>query len=307
MISIIIPLYNKESYIGRAIQSVLNQTFTEYEIIVVNDGSTDKGVEVIKGIDDARIRVIHQENQGVSAARNRGLQEAQYDWVAFLDADDAWNPQFLSTMLHLRESFPECDICASAYQHVSQDGQERNLILNRLPFEGKEGVLSNYFEVAAFSNPPICSISVTIKKSALLEIGGFPLDIKSGEDLLTWARLAASHKIAYCKEPLATFFPERETYYSKPSRIPEEGDPVGKELVALQEKYPSTIGLNDYIAQWHKMRASIYLRLPDQKSNCRKEIAIAKQFSQAFNKKLVLYRLLSLTPYNMRMKLFSKL
>lgn len=307
MISIIIPLYNKESYIKRAIQSVLHQSFTEYEIIVVNDGSTDNGVDVIKKIDDTRIKLIHQENKGVSAARNRGLQEAKYDWVAFLDADDAWNPEFLSTMMRLKDLFPDCDVCASAYKHVSQDGHERNLILNRMPFGGKEGILSNYFEVAAFSNPPICSISVTVRKSALIEIGGFPLDIKSGEDLLTWARLAANHKIAYCTEPLATFFPERETYYSKPSRIPEEDDPVGKELVSLRDRYPSTIGLDDYIAQWHKMRASIYLRIPKQSSKCRKEIVLAKQFSHAFDKKLLLYRLLSYAPYSLRMKLFSKL
>ena len=90
MFSIIIPLYNKELSVKKTIYSVINQSFRDFEVIIVNDGSTDNSVKVIETIDDARIRVIHQVNQGVSAARNYGIQEAKNQWISFLDADDLW-------------------------------------------------------------------------------------------------------------------------------------------------------------------------------------------------------------------------
>lgn len=90
MFSIIIPLYNKEQSITNTLNSVLNQTYKVFEVVIVNDGSTDKSVEKVLAINDSRIRVIHQDNQGVSSARNKGINEAKYDWIAFLDADDLW-------------------------------------------------------------------------------------------------------------------------------------------------------------------------------------------------------------------------
>ena len=97
MISGVIPLYNKAHTIVNTLSTVINQTFKDFEVIIVNDGSTDNGVEVIKSnFNDTRIRIINQENAGVSAARNRGVKEAQGDWIAFLDGDDEWHPKYLS-------------------------------------------------------------------------------------------------------------------------------------------------------------------------------------------------------------------
>lgn len=94
MFSIIIPLYNKEKFIKRALDSILNQSFQEFEIIVVNDGSKDNSEEKVKEVSDPRIKIINQVNAGVSAARNRGAEEAQYKYLAFLDADDIWDKYF---------------------------------------------------------------------------------------------------------------------------------------------------------------------------------------------------------------------
>ena len=108
MFSVIIPLYNKELSISNTIQSVLDQTFQNFEIVIVNDGSTDNSVKEVEKFDDKRIRLIHQENQGVSAARNRGIEEAKYEWIAFLDADDLWMENHLEEMTKLIHDYNDC-------------------------------------------------------------------------------------------------------------------------------------------------------------------------------------------------------
>ena len=94
MFPVVIPLYNKEVYIKNTLNSVLAQTIKDFEIIVVNDGSTDKSAEVVKSLSDPRIRLINQVNAGVSVARNRGINEAKADLIAFLDGDDEWKTKF---------------------------------------------------------------------------------------------------------------------------------------------------------------------------------------------------------------------
>ena len=125
-ISIVIPLYNKAASVTRSLRSVFAQGCPDVEILVIDDGSTDGGDEVVRGIADRRIRLIRQENRGVSAARNRGIAEAAADWVAFLDADDEWLPGFLETIFGLRSQFPDCDVFATAYFYCLPDGQVRH-------------------------------------------------------------------------------------------------------------------------------------------------------------------------------------
>ena len=96
--SVILPLYNKEESVGKTVRSVLSQTHEDLELIVVNDGSTDESLRVVRGIKDDRIRVFSQENQGVSVARNRGMDEAKYNYVAFIDGDDLWHKDYLAVM-----------------------------------------------------------------------------------------------------------------------------------------------------------------------------------------------------------------
>ena len=106
MFSVVIPLYNKEESIFNTIKSVLKQSCQNFEIIVVNDGSTDRSVDAVKAINDERIRLIHQENQGVSAARNRGINESRYEWIAFLDGDDLWESNHLEEIVKMMNTFP---------------------------------------------------------------------------------------------------------------------------------------------------------------------------------------------------------
>ena len=260
MITIVIPLYNKESSIATALESVLAQTYPNFEVMVVDDGSTDGGAAVVEGYTDARIRLIRQENAGVSAARNRGIEEAKGEYVAFLDADDEWMPEFLAEIVALQKEFSDCKAQATSYVQC-QNGEKKGIILNRLPFTGERGVLTNYFEVATHSNPPVWTGAICIERALLQELGGFPLGIKSGEDLLTWARIATRTHWAYSLKPYAIFNMEGYNKNERPKRIPADIDVVGNELKQLWEQKPQAKGLKHYIAHWHKMRSSIYLRL----------------------------------------------
>ena len=297
MISIVIPLYNKAATIERAVRSVLNQTIQNFELIVVNNGSTDGSEEVVKIIQDPRITFISQDNQGVSMARNKGVETAQSEWVAFLDADDEWKPTFLETVLRLKEQYTDCSVCATAYQRCNAHGVFEDIKLQGVSI-AESYRLDNYFEVAAVSDPPFCSISVMVKKEALLAVGGFPNGVHQGEDLLTWARLAASYKIAYSPTPQSIFYTGEQSAMDHPKRIPADDDIVGRELAILYNQ-KQTPGLKQYIAKWHKMRASIYLRLPNGSRKCRKEIREAQHWHR--NPRLALYYVFSLCPYKLRM------
>jgi glycosyltransferase involved in cell wall biosynthesis len=132
MISVVVPLYNKQLFFRRALDSIFTQTHHDFELIVVDDGSTDQSLEVVKGIRDPRLRVFSQSNQGPGAARNRGAAEARGEYVAFLDADDEWLPDFLRKSLDALEQAPDCGFCVSAFF----DGPERRNSHTRLEARG---------------------------------------------------------------------------------------------------------------------------------------------------------------------------
>lgn len=256
----VIPLYNKAESVRRAIESVLAQSLPPTEIIVVDDGSTDGSAEIVRRIADGRIRLICQPNGGVSAARNLGISTARSRWIALLDADDEWMPGHLAAMHALRERYPSCRVLASAYVLRRGGSPDRSIVL-RGGVPDQAGVLSDYFDAASRSDPPLCSSAVVIAREALHAVGGFPVGVGQGEDLLTWARLAAGHSIAYSREPTAAFW--QPATDSGPTRAPEPDDRVGRALRALLDDVPPATrpSLTRYIALWHKMRGSMYLAL----------------------------------------------
>ena len=266
VISIVVPLYNKEHEVERSIRSVLAQTVDDYELIIVNDGSTDNGPTVVQSFSDPRIHLINQENAGVSAARNRGIKEARADVIALLDADDEWHPDFLETITRLRNHFSLCSVFATNYLYRNIDGSLMPTIIRGLPAAHWEGTFEDYFKVASNSDPPIWSSAVAVTKEAITSIGGFPVGVTAGEDLLTWAKLALKYEIAYSTLPAAVFH-LRESLWGRPTRIPDSVDTVGQELekILQEEKHKNVYGLREYIAHWHQMRASMYLRLGKRK------------------------------------------
>jgi glycosyltransferase involved in cell wall biosynthesis len=124
-VSVVIALYNKAAYIRRALDSVLAQTYQDYEILVIDDGSTDDGPVIVASYHDPRLRLIRQENTGPGAARNRGMRESTSPYVTFLDADDEWRPEFLQTNVSIVTAHPEVEVVTSSwYQDVRWDGRK---------------------------------------------------------------------------------------------------------------------------------------------------------------------------------------
>jgi glycosyltransferase involved in cell wall biosynthesis len=289
------PLFNKEREVSRAIRSVLAQTFHSYEIIVVNDGSTDNGPAILRAINDPRIHIIDQKNAGVSAARNRGINEGKADLIAFLDADDEWLPNFLETISRLKSNFPSCSVFATNYLYQNVDGLFMPTIVRGLPKGKWEGVIKNYFKVASQSDPPIWSSAVAVRKAALASIGGFPIGVKVGEDLITWAKLGLQYKIAYSTYPGAIFY-LRESLWGRPTRIPDSVDMVGKEFERMldAEGNKEIRGLKEYIAHWHQMRASVFLRLGKRKEAINEVKKIAGYSKK--NPKLYVFFAIALLP-----------
>lgn len=211
--SVIIPLYNKAPYIRKALESIFAQTYTDYELIVVDDGSSDDSLAIAKQCitdrcavdrhDGCRlalpVEIIEQANSGVSAARNNGVAASNGEYVAFLDADDWWEPTFLEKMAEFIAKFPEAGLYASNYIYY-KPGKTR-VAINNIP-TGYFNYPKAYYEGGAM---PITSISVAVQRKIFDETGGFPLGIKLGEDFLLWAKIAIQHKVAFLNEPLAWY------------------------------------------------------------------------------------------------------
>ncbi len=305
-ISVVIPLYNKRTKILRTLNSVFDQTYLPEEIIVVNDGSTDGSEQIVVELNNPLIRMINQPNLGVSAARNLGIKEAKSEWIAFLDADDEWMPEYLKTIKLLSEKYSQCNILATGYFFQHYSGVQKGIVLRKLPFKGEDGILTNYFEVAVNSHPPFCSCSIIVKKESIKSIGGFPLKIHSGEDLLTWAKLACCNDIAYCINPQAIYYLNPAGNTDKRSSGPPEFDLVAIELNKLRNnctKHPKK-HLTQFIAHWHKMRASILIRMSNKKAQTLKEIK-KSIITYPFNLKVYLLLCILILPKSIINKLFQ--
>ena len=211
--SIVISLYNKADYIENTLKSVLNQTFADYEIIVINDGSTDDSVTKVLGFNDSRIQLYNQENQGASAARNLGIEKAKNEYIAFLDADDLWKINHLEILNALIQNFPNAGIFASRYELVFNNGK------NDIPkFKGisadYEGLIPDYFKTS-LPYPIATSSSIVIPKSIFEKTGFFKPAISSGQDVDMWIRIASKYPVAISNKVTASYLHYIEYSLSK--------------------------------------------------------------------------------------------
>ena len=196
--SVIIPLYNKEAYVRKALESVIAQTFKDFECIVVDDGSTDNSADVVRELVNDRFRLIRQPNAGVAAARNNGVKASKGEYVCFLDADDWWEPNFLEEMDRLIKEYPDAGLYATNYVYYKPG---KTHVASKL----KRGYM-NYPEAYLRSGAmPVTSITTCMLRKVFDETGGFPVGIKLGEDFLLWAKTALHYKVAFCEKPLAYY------------------------------------------------------------------------------------------------------
>jgi glycosyltransferase involved in cell wall biosynthesis len=212
MFSIIIPLYNKESSIAETLQSVFEQEFSDFEVVIVNDGSTDRSLEVVSGFTDARIRVFSKENGGVSDARNYGIKRAEKEFLAFLDADDGWNPMYLQKMKELIEKFPKAGMYSSAYKTVIK-GKEYFLKTDM-----KEGYVDNFFLASIHSHISWTSATV-VRRSGIAKTGYFPVGMISGEDDYFWTKFAIHFPVVFTPEVLAIYNRADETLIARAGKV----------------------------------------------------------------------------------------
>jgi glycosyltransferase involved in cell wall biosynthesis len=180
--SVVIPLYNKESEILDTINSVLNQTFSDLELIVVNDGSTDNSLSVIDTIRDPRLTIVTKKNGGVSGARNLGILNSRGSYVALLDGDDIWLPDYLHEIKQLIDKFHDCRIFCTNYIVSSEKFK------NQVQQPVRHSCENNYFELAMYV-PFLTASSIAIKRDCLDNGMVFKENLSHGEDLDLWIRL----------------------------------------------------------------------------------------------------------------------
>ena len=195
--SIIIPLYNKEEHIVNTLQSVFDQNYDDYEIIIINDGSTDTSHQLVSNIENDKIRYFLTKNNGVSSARNYGIKKAIGKLVAFLDADDYWYPNHLEIISQLYNKFPKAGLYATSYTKKFNQksiflASFKNIIADSSSFI----IVDDYFEsssIDAIAFSSACAIPISV----LTSMNGFDTTITHGEDTDLWVRIALQYQIAF--------------------------------------------------------------------------------------------------------------
>ena len=225
--SIIIPLYNKAPYICKALESVLAQTYTDYELIVVDDGSTDESASIVETmlceamrlqgykatrqedgkaedalptrlIAQSPYRLLKQQNAGVSAARNNGVAQATGEYLAFLDADDWWEPTYLERMAQLIKDYPEAGLYACNYVYYKPG---KTHVALDIP-TGYINYPEAYYESGVM---PVTSITAIMPRAVFDEMGGFRNHLWMAEDFDLWIRIVLKYKVVFLNEPLAYY------------------------------------------------------------------------------------------------------
>lgn len=196
MFSIVIPLYNKVNSIDNTLKSVCQQTYADFEIVVVDDGSTDNSSEAVRKCQDSRIRLISKQNGGVCSARNRGIQEARGEYIALLDADDLWNKDYLTEQVKMIHDFPDAAMWGINFAEVTEGDRLVRRLSTGLP-DGYRGYVEHYFEMPGRVSDLFCSSSVVIRKDVFDKVGMFDERIKYAEDTDMWWRIIATQRVAF--------------------------------------------------------------------------------------------------------------
>ena len=184
MYSVVIPLYNKEKSIFSTVQSVLNQSYKNFELIIVNDGSTDNSLNIVKNLNDERIKIIDKPNGGVSSARNAGIINAHNEYIAFLDGDDIWFPNHLEVINSLISNFNDNDIVGYTTKFI----KSKNKNISVIKQDASQYIIKNYVKEVTKRRGIISSSNFVIKRSKIIENILYDESLSYGEDIEFWYR-----------------------------------------------------------------------------------------------------------------------
>lgn len=198
--SVIIPLYNKEAFIESTLKSVLQQTFQDFEIIIVDDGSTDESFQLASNFKNANIFIFKQKNQGVSVARNLGIEHASSKYIALLDADDVWHENHLNELKKQIDLFPNAGLYCNNYEILHSKNVRKKASFN-FNYNTECLIVEDYFK-ASIINSVAWTSAVGFSKEIFKTLGGFNPDLKTAQDLDLWIRFALKHKV--CFNPTVT-------------------------------------------------------------------------------------------------------
>ncbi|MUV04000.1 glycosyltransferase [Flavobacterium rakeshii] len=203
--SVVIPVYNKQTDIKATLLSALKQSFEDFELIVINDGSRDDSESEILSVTDERLIYIKTENRGVSQARNLGIEKATGTYIAFLDADDYWYPNHLKVLYELCKAFPKAGAVTTNYEFLHPDGYIENTLFNDID-KAYVGIVNDFFK-SSLKYRLIWTTAVAVKKKVFDSIGNFDNNITlgAGEDTDMWTRIALKYPIAYNDTITATY------------------------------------------------------------------------------------------------------
>ena len=238
MISVVIPLYNKQNSIVATLQSVFAQTYTDYEVIVVDDGSTDDSANVAETTlrefcknhsnYNLEFKVVRKKNGGVSSARNEGIRQSKYDYIAFLDADDYWEPAYLETQVQMIQDFPDAKMWGTAWGKTYRD-----IKINQNGVNISDNYRGLIDSIQYFTNRMFlfCTDVVVLDKRIFQEIEMFDERIGCGEDLDLWWRIILHYPVAYDNQCLAYYRWDAE------NRITMSKPKLQKHFINYIEKY----------------------------------------------------------------------
>ncbi|MCB0211820.1 MAG: glycosyltransferase [Anaerolineae bacterium] len=249
-VSVIIPTYNREHLIGQAIDSVLSQTFTDYELIVVNDGSTDDTAHILNRYGD-RIRAMNlTTNAGPSSARNLALDAARGEMIALLDSDDTWYPNMLALMVNYLRRHPEIDIVCGLPDYLNEAGQP--IGRHTWPPHLRQSFETDLLGTMALGNPLILSATL-VRRICFDACGGFDSNLKGAVDWDLWLRFTANnHKIAVLDDAVASYFFNPVSITHDPQRMETASERVLTKLFSDERIAARLSPLRDhiYIQMW---------------------------------------------------------